>query len=85
LAAWKASKSTDSWPCKASVRQITAYDAGFIIFLEDETVLSCGDPRFRDCLGREVDESWLAFMNNYRKAILIVLLALPTNPESYKI
>ncbi|ENH74053.1 hypothetical protein NW756_008949 [Fusarium oxysporum] len=57
LAAWKASKSTDSWPCKASVRQITAYDAGFIIFLEDETVLSCGDPRFRDCLGREVDES----------------------------
>ncbi|KAM5523161.1 hypothetical protein FOXYSP1_13504 [Fusarium oxysporum f. sp. phaseoli] len=42
LAAWKASKSTDSWPCKASVRQITAYDAGFIIFLEDETVLSCG-------------------------------------------
>ncbi|KAG4254390.1 hypothetical protein FPRO04_07769 [Fusarium proliferatum] len=57
LAAWKANKSTDSWPCKAAVRQITAYDAGFIILLEDQTVLSCGDPRFRDCLGREVDES----------------------------
>ncbi|CVK98404.1 uncharacterized protein FMAN_16162 [Fusarium mangiferae] len=57
LAAWKASKSTDSWPCKAAVRQITAYDAGFIILLEDQTVLSCGDPRFRDCLGREVNES----------------------------
>ncbi|CCT74099.1 uncharacterized protein FFUJ_09878 [Fusarium fujikuroi IMI 58289] len=41
----------------AAVRQITAYDAGFIILLEDQTVLSCGDPRFRDCLGREVDES----------------------------
>ncbi|KAF5532317.1 e3 ubiquitin ligase HERC6 [Fusarium mexicanum] len=57
LAAWKANKSTDSWPCKAAVRQITAYDAGFIILLEDGTVLSCGDPRFRDCLGREIDES----------------------------
>ncbi|KAF5666150.1 e3 ubiquitin ligase HERC6 [Fusarium denticulatum] len=57
LGAWKANKSTDSWPCKAAVRQITAYDAGFIILLEDGAVLSCGDPRFRDCLGREVDES----------------------------
>ncbi|KAG5747520.1 hypothetical protein H9Q69_003123 [Fusarium xylarioides] len=67
LAAWKANKSTDSWPCKAAVRQVTAYDAGFVILLEDETVLSCGDPRFRDCLGREVDESWLAYMNNCGK------------------
>ncbi|KAF5630541.1 e3 ubiquitin ligase HERC6 [Fusarium sp. NRRL 52700] len=57
LEAWKANKSTNPWPCKAAVRQIAAYDAGFIILLEDETVLSCGDPRFRDCLGREADES----------------------------
>ncbi|KAF9762799.1 hypothetical protein IL306_003332 [Fusarium sp. DS 682] len=57
LAAWKANKSTSSWLCKAPVRQIVACDAVFIILLEDETVLSCGDPRFRDCLGRDVDES----------------------------
>ncbi|KAF5722661.1 e3 ubiquitin ligase HERC6 [Fusarium mundagurra] len=57
LAAWKANKSTDSWTSKAPVRQIIAYDAGFTILLENGTVLSCGDPRFRDCLGREVDES----------------------------
>ncbi|EWG52519.1 hypothetical protein FVEG_11253 [Fusarium verticillioides 7600] len=57
LAAWKANKNTGSWPCKSAVRQIKAYDAGFVILLEDGTVLSCGDPRFRDCLGREVDES----------------------------
>ncbi|KAM0352957.1 hypothetical protein ACHAPU_001841 [Fusarium lateritium] len=57
LAAWRASKSTEIWPCKSPVHQIVAYDAGFIVLLEDGTVLSCGDPRFRDCLGREVDES----------------------------
>ncbi|KAF4342996.1 e3 ubiquitin ligase HERC6 [Fusarium beomiforme] len=57
LAAWKANKSTNSWPCKAPVRQIVACDAVFIILLEDDTVLSCGDPRFKDCLGRDVDES----------------------------
>ncbi|KAF5667654.1 e3 ubiquitin ligase HERC6 [Fusarium heterosporum] len=57
LAAWRAGKSTETWPCKSPVRQIVAYDVGFIVLLEDGTVLSCGDPRFRDCLGREVDES----------------------------
>ncbi|KAF5023896.1 hypothetical protein F66182_4055 [Fusarium sp. NRRL 66182] len=56
LTAWKADKSTNNWPCNSSVRQIAAYDAGFVILLEDGSVLSCGDPRFRDCLGREVDE-----------------------------
>ncbi|KAF4451397.1 putative E3 ubiquitin-protein ligase HERC6 [Fusarium austroafricanum] len=57
LTAWRAGKSTDTWPCKSLVRQIAAYDTGFVILLEDETVLSCGDPRFRDCIGRDVDES----------------------------
>ncbi|KAH6949902.1 regulator of chromosome condensation 1/beta-lactamase-inhibitor protein II [Fusarium avenaceum] len=57
LTAWKANKSTDTWPCDSLIRQIVAYDAGFVILLQDGTVLSCGDPRFRDCLGREVNES----------------------------
>ncbi|KAJ4013528.1 hypothetical protein NW752_007829 [Fusarium irregulare] len=57
LAAWKANKHTEKWSCKSSVRQIAAYDTGFVILLEDGTVLSCGDLRFPDCLGREVDES----------------------------
>ncbi|KAJ4267288.1 hypothetical protein NW762_003392 [Fusarium torreyae] len=57
FAARNANESTNTWPCKSPVRQIAAYDAGFVILLEDGSVLTCGDPRFRDCLGREVDES----------------------------
>ncbi|KAM0554778.1 hypothetical protein ACHAPJ_006850 [Fusarium lateritium] len=57
LAAWDANESTNTWPCTSPVLQIVAYDSGFVILLEDGSVLTCGDPRFRDCLGREVDES----------------------------
>ncbi|KAM0336379.1 hypothetical protein ACHAPQ_004234 [Fusarium lateritium] len=57
LTVCKASESTYTWPCNSIVRQIVAYDAGFVILLQDGTVLSCGDQRFRDCLGREVDDS----------------------------
>ncbi|KAM0413939.1 hypothetical protein ACHAPD_007181 [Fusarium lateritium] len=57
LSAWKADKCTETWPCESPVRQIEAYDTGFVVLLENGIVLSCGDPRFRDCLGREVDES----------------------------
>ncbi|QPC71780.1 hypothetical protein HYE68_002532 [Fusarium pseudograminearum] len=64
LAAWKANKCTETWPCESLVRQIAAYDTGFVILLENGTVLSCGDPRFRDCLGREVDESSPAHVPN---------------------
>ncbi|PTD08239.1 hypothetical protein HYE67_002727 [Fusarium culmorum] len=64
LAAWKANKCTETWPCESPVRQIAAYDTGFVILLENGTVLSCGDTRFRDCLGREVDESSPAHVPN---------------------
>ncbi|KAF4971741.1 hypothetical protein FSARC_1540 [Fusarium sarcochroum] len=57
LAAWNANDSTNTWPCKSPVRQIVAHDVGFVILLGDGSVLSCGDPRFQDCLGRVVDES----------------------------
>ncbi|RFN52551.1 putative e3 ubiquitin-protein ligase herc6 [Fusarium flagelliforme] len=62
LATWRANRHTETWPCKSPVRQIAAYDTGFLILLENETVLSCGDLRFPDCLGREVDESCPAHM-----------------------
>jgi regulator of chromosome condensation len=64
LAAWNADKCIETWPCKSLVRQIAAYDTGFVILLDNGTVLSCGDPRFRDCLGREVDESCPANVPN---------------------
>ncbi|UPK94990.1 hypothetical protein LCI18_005925 [Fusarium solani-melongenae] len=57
LAAWRANRSTDSWPSESGVRQIAAYDGGFVILHEDTSVSTMGDPRFGDCLGREVDES----------------------------
>jgi regulator of chromosome condensation len=64
LAAWKANKCSETWPCESPVRQTAAYDTGFVILLENGTVLSCGDPRFQDCLGREVDESCPANVPN---------------------
>jgi hypothetical protein len=70
LAAWKANKGPEIWPCKSLVRQIAAYDTGFVILLENGTVLSCGDPRFRDCLGREVDELWYVFNITYTSVVL---------------
>ncbi|RSL47644.1 hypothetical protein CEP53_009856 [Fusarium sp. AF-6] len=57
LAAWRAGRSTHSWPSESGVRQIAAYDGGFVILHEDSSISTLGDPRFGDCLGREVDES----------------------------
>ncbi|KAH8706368.1 regulator of chromosome condensation 1/beta-lactamase-inhibitor protein II [Ilyonectria robusta] len=55
--AWKSGIDGRSWPCKSPVRQMAAYDAGFVILHEDASVSTLGDVRFGDCLGREVDES----------------------------
>ncbi|WAO93162.1 Hypothetical protein NCS54_01069700 [Fusarium falciforme] len=57
LAAWRTNRSTRSWPSESGVRQIAAYNGGFVILHEDTSVSTMGDPRFGDCLGREVDES----------------------------
>ncbi|RGP76086.1 e3 ubiquitin- ligase herc6 [Fusarium longipes] len=64
LAAWKADKCTEIWPCNSPISQIAAYETGFVILLKNGTVLSCGDHRFGDCLGREVDESCPAHTPN---------------------
>ncbi|KAF5006761.1 hypothetical protein FDECE_6883 [Fusarium decemcellulare] len=70
LAAWKANESTHCWSSKSKVRQIAAYDAGFIILHEDGSVSTAGDPRFPDCLGREVNEFKYRAAYSYSKACL---------------
>ncbi|KAL6852659.1 hypothetical protein ACO1O0_007207 [Amphichorda felina] len=56
LSSRKAGKSSHSWPCKKGIRHIAAYDAGWVVLYDDGTVATLGDPRFGDCLGREVTE-----------------------------
>jgi hypothetical protein len=45
-----------SWPRTRPIAQLAAFHVGFIILYEDGSVESMGDPRFPDCLGREVDD-----------------------------
>lgn len=62
LSSRKAGKSSHSWPCKKGIRHIAAYDAGWVVLYDDGTVATLGDPRFGDCLGREVTEGrYVAF------------------------
>ncbi|KPM45728.1 hypothetical protein AK830_g764 [Neonectria ditissima] len=55
--AWKSGIDGRSWPCKSPAKQIAAYEAGFVILHEDASVSTLGDPRFVDCLGRDVNDS----------------------------
>ena len=43
-----------SWIYNAPISQIAAFDTGFVILHSNGTVSTLGDPRFEDCLGREV-------------------------------
>ncbi|TWU75694.1 hypothetical protein ED733_007448 [Metarhizium rileyi] len=43
-----------SWPCNSSVREVAAFDSGFIILYQNGHVATMGDPRYQDCLAREV-------------------------------
>ena len=62
LPSQKKGKNSHSWPCEKGVRQIAAYDAGWLILYDDGTVATLGDPRFGDCLGREAtEERYAAF------------------------
>lgn len=56
--AWISDKGGQSWKPRAPIRQIEAYDAGFVILTEDSQspVYTMGDARFEDCLGRDVGE-----------------------------
>jgi predicted metal-dependent phosphoesterase TrpH len=39
---------------KAPPKQLVAYEAGFAILYEDGTVATLGDPRYPECLGRDI-------------------------------
>lgn len=41
-------------PTKAQPKQLVAYEAGFAILYEDGTVATLGDPRYPECLGRDI-------------------------------
>lgn len=43
-----------TWPCPSPVKQMAAWDAGWVVLYEDGSVATMGDGRFEDCLGREV-------------------------------
>ena len=45
------------YKCDQTVKQIEAFDTGFVILYEDGTVATMGDPRFENCLGRIVTET----------------------------
>lgn len=38
------------------VAKTAAYDTGFMVLYTDGTVATMGDPRFPECLGRDVSE-----------------------------
>ncbi|KAF7563099.1 hypothetical protein G7046_g1038 [Stylonectria norvegica] len=57
ISAWESRSDAQSWPSKVPVKQIAAYDTGFVILYEDGSVSTLGDPRFEDCLGRDVSDS----------------------------
>ncbi|KAF4121967.1 Alpha-tubulin suppressor [Geosmithia morbida] len=49
-----ASHQQSRFVCPSPVRQMAAWDAGWVILHEDGRVATMGDGRFPDCLGREV-------------------------------
>ncbi|KIH94707.1 hypothetical protein SPBR_03792 [Sporothrix brasiliensis 5110] len=57
------------------VRQVVAYDVGFAILTTDGQVWTWGDPRFPECLGRDVTESPAE-----RPGLVTALDDLPTGP-----
>ncbi|EFY92198.1 hypothetical protein MAC_01799 [Metarhizium acridum CQMa 102] len=43
-----------SWPCDSQVREVASFAAGFIILYQNGKVATMGDPRYQDCLAREI-------------------------------
>ncbi|KAG9256638.1 regulator of chromosome condensation 1/beta-lactamase-inhibitor protein II [Emericellopsis atlantica] len=42
------------WDFDKTISQVAPYDVGWVILFDDGSVGTVGDPRFADCLGREV-------------------------------
>ncbi|KJZ70375.1 hypothetical protein HIM_10219 [Hirsutella minnesotensis 3608] len=52
----KAGRPDKCWPVECPVKQVAAFNAGFVILFEDGNVATMGDARFEDCLGRDISE-----------------------------
>ncbi|KHN97742.1 Regulator of chromosome condensation/beta-lactamase-inhibitor protein II [Metarhizium album ARSEF 1941] len=46
--------NSTSWPCDSQVQEVAAFAAGFIILYKNGNVATMGDPRYQDCLAREI-------------------------------
>ncbi|KAK2591742.1 hypothetical protein QQS21_010563 [Conoideocrella luteorostrata] len=53
---YKSRSKPTKLPCASPVQQVAAYEAGFLVLYQDGTVATLGDPRYQDCLAREVTE-----------------------------
>ncbi|KAG5983696.1 hypothetical protein E4U55_007445 [Claviceps digitariae] len=43
-------------PWKRPVREVAAYEAGFVVLFQDGTVATLGDARYQECLARDVPQ-----------------------------
>lgn len=46
-----------TWPWKARTTQLAGSDVGFVMLKDHATVFTMGDPRYPDCLGRDITDS----------------------------
>ena len=53
LRAWRFFKDEATWEVRSQVKEMSAYDTGFVVLYEDGTVDTLGDSRFEECLGRD--------------------------------
>lgn len=51
---FKSESNSTLHPCKCRIQEVAAFDVGFLILYQDGTVATLGDPRYQDCLAREV-------------------------------
>ncbi|KAG5920791.1 hypothetical protein E4U42_006072 [Claviceps africana] len=52
----KAGRGPVALPCKEPVREVAAYEAGFVVLFQDGTVATLGDARYQECLARDVTQ-----------------------------
>lgn len=43
-------------PWKMPVREVAAYEAGFVVLFQDGTVATLGDARYQECLARDITQ-----------------------------
>lgn len=56
ISAMKSGEIQTSWHCSSPVRNMAAFDSGFVVVYDDGSVATLGDPRSHGCLGRVITE-----------------------------